>query len=286
MDLVNDQNIAQTIAEEARKPIALLKGDDRGTLMAVPEGFRLETDACLEKMQDRPWRKAGAVRVKTADSFIHYVNTHKREESLLYAKVDPRNIEAPLQITAVFNEHQGGEVSDSEPGWRDFQAALIPESSHEWKTWNANNGKQMSQFEFALFIDNNSKDISSQEGYPTGIQMLQMATQFEATQDKQFRSAVRLQSGGANLEFIDTDDAATVEKMQAFDKFMLGLPAFWMGQAYLLEAKLRYRVHGGKLSLWYDLIRPDLVINDAVATILANVQEKTGLPVLYGEIIK
>ncbi|MFT0547890.1 DUF2303 family protein [Allopusillimonas ginsengisoli] len=283
---INEANIAETIVRESRKPQLLSKGNDRCAMYAVPDGFSLQTDSALEKLQNRPWRKTGAIRVKTADSFIHYVNTHKREETLLYAKVDPRNIDTPLQITAVFNEHQGGVVDDSEPGWRDFSAVLIPESSHEWKTWNAHNGKAMSQFEFAMFVDNNSKDISSQDGYPTGIEMLKMATQFEANQDKQFRSAVRLQSGGADLQFIDTDDATTVEKMRAFDKFMIGLPAFWMGQAYLLEAKLRYRVHSGKLSLWYDLIRPDLVINDAVETILANVQEKTNLPVLYGEIIK
>jgi len=116
--------------------------------------------------------------------------------------------------------------------------------------------------------------------------MLRMATQFEATQDKQFRSAVRIQSGGVNLECIDTDDAATVEKMQAFDRFMIGIPAFWKGQAYLVEAKLRYRVHSGKLSLWYDLIRPDLVVTDAIDNMLEQIQKAVELPVVYGAIVK
>jgi len=284
MDLI-DQNAVETILKEARTPFDFGFDADAGRLLAVPEGWQVETDAKLEQLQPRPYRAKGQVATKTVESFSHYVNTHKREESLLYAVVDEQS-PTPLRVTAVFNEHQGRQVDDNEAGWRDFSATLTPDVSHEWKIWTGHSGKSMNQFEFALFIEDNIKDISSQENYPSGTDMLKMATQFEATQDKKFRSAVRIQSGGVNLECIDTDDAATVEKMQAFDRFMIGIPAFWKGQAYLLEAKLRYRVQSGVLTLWYDLIRPDLVVNDAIDNILDQVKEATGLPVLYGAIVK
>lgn len=284
MDLI-DQNAVETILKEARVPFDFGFTSDAGRLIAVPEGWQLQTDAQLEQLQPRPYRVKGQVATKTVESFSHYVNTHKREESLLYAVVDEHST-TPLRVTAVFNEHQGGEVDENQPGWRDFTATLTPDVSHEWQNWTSNSGKRMNQFEFALFIEDNIKDVSSQEGYPTGTEMLKMATQFEATQDKKFRSAVRVQSGGVNLECIDTDNAATVEKMQAFDRFMIGIPAFWKGQAYLLEAKLRYRVQSGVLTLWYDLIRPDLVVNDAIDKILDDVKQATGLPALYGAIVK
>ena len=281
-----EKNIAETIALESRKPQELHTGIDRGTLFAIPDGFHLSTDAPLEDMQDAPSRKKGHVGVKTTDSFVHYVNKHKQTESLLYAQVDTTNIQTPLVIKAVFNDHQGEHLNETAAGWRDFTASLTPEASHEWKTWNARDGKPMDQFTFAQFLDDNIKDISSQEGYPTGTDMLKMALKFELSQDKRIKSAIRIQSGGTNIEYVDDDDAATVERMQAFDKFMLGVPTFWMGQAYTLEAKLRYRVREGKLALWYDLVRPDLVVNDAVAKILEDVQQKTALAVLYGGITK
>ena len=284
MDLV-DKNAVESILEGARVPFCIGVEADHGLLIAVPEGWDIATDTQLEQLQNHPYRAKGQVATKTVESFAHYVNTHKHDESLLYALVDPTST-TPLKVTAVFNEHQGGTAGDNKPGWRDFTATLTPEVSHEWKIWTARSGTPMNQYEFALFIEDNIKDISSQENYPTGTNMLKMATQFEATQDKKFRSAVRIQSGGVNLECIDTDDAATVEKMQAFDRFMIGVPVFWKGQAYLLEAKLRYRVHSGSLSLWYDLIRPDLVVNDAIDNILAQVAEATNLPVLHGAIVK
>ncbi len=281
-----EKNIAETIALESRKPQELHAGIDRGVLFAIPDGFHLSTDASLEQMQDAPSRKKGHVSVKTTDSFVHYVNKHKQPESLLYAQVDTTNINTPLVIKAVFNDHHGENLNETPAGWCDFTASLTPEASHEWKTWLSRDGKPMDQFAFAQFLDDNIKDISSQEGYPSGTDMLKMALQFELSQDKRIKSAIRIQSGGTNIEYVDDDDAATVARMQAFDKFMLGIPTFWMGQAYTLEAKLRYRVREGKLSLWYDLVRPDLVVNDAVAKILEDVQQKTQLAVLYGGIAK
>lgn len=281
-----ETNIAETIARESRKPELLIAGKNRGNLFAIPNGFDLQADSALEQMQDAPYRKKGHVSVQTADSFTQYVNKHKQAESLLYALVDTTNINTPLVIKAVFNDHHGAALNATPAGWRDFTASLTPEASHEWKTWNARDGKQMDQFTFAQFLDDNIKDISSQQGYPSGTDMLQMVLRFELSQDKRIKSAIRIQSGGTNIEYVDDDDAATVERMQAFDKFMLGIPTFWMGQAYMLEAKLRYRVREGKLSLWYDLVRPDLVVNDAVAKILEEVQQKTELTVLYGGITK
>ncbi|NYT59460.1 DUF2303 family protein [Alcaligenaceae bacterium] len=285
MDLV-DKNAVDTILDAAGQPFSFPIGADNGQLIAVPEGWSLETDARLEQLQNAPYRKKGHSAFKAPDSFVAYVNKHKQTESLLYAQVNAQNNAAPLTIRAVFNDHQGAGLNDTNAGWCDFTASLAPQASHEWKTWTELNSKPMSQFEFALFIEDNIKDVATEEGYPSGTEMLKMALQFELSQDKRIKSAIRIQSGGTNIEYVDNDDAATVERMQAFDKFMLGIPVFWQGQAYFLEAKLRYRVREGVLKLWYDLVRSDLVVDDAVKQILADVQQKTDVTVLYGEIVK
>lgn len=279
-------NIAETIAHEARKPERLVSGDDRGALYAVPVGYNIVTDADLERMQNAPFRKKGNVAFKATESFVVYVNKHKQPESLLYAQVDARNFSSPLKVLAVLNDHQPGNLNETVAGWKDFTAWLMPQASHEWKTWTQFDGKRMSQFEFAQFIEDNIKDVANEDGYPTGTDMLKMAVQFEMSQDKRIKSAIRIQSGGTNIEYVDNDDAATVERMEAFNKFMLGIPVFWQGQAYYLEAKLRYRVREGVLSLWYDLVRPDIVVDDAVKQILSDIEANIEVPVLYGEIFE
>ena len=279
------ENYAQTIANEARRP-TILGSTSRANVIALPEGWNLKTDASMEQYGDYPYRKKGITSFKVQESFVEYVCKHKLENTVLYAKVNKDDGKNPLVVTAVFNDHDHNEMDEPQAGWQDFRAHLVPQASHEWLVWTENSGKKMSQFQFAAFIDDNIKDISSQEGYPTGTDMLQMALQFELTHDKRMKSAIRLQSGGTNIEYIEDDDASTVKRMQAFDKFMLGIPVFWRGQAYAVEAKLRYRVREGELTLWYDLVRTDVVVDDAVENILAAVGNGTDSSILYGEIVK
>lgn len=278
------ENYAQTISKEARRPVVIRTQDGRGDLVALPGDWNLQTDTSLEKLQDTPYRKKGMAKFTVMESFVSYVNKHKRPNSTIYAKANSSEKNQPLTVTAVFNDHTP-EVNGIAPaGWQDFRAVLVPDISHEWSTWSSKDGKGMSQFEFAQFIDDNVKDISSSDGYPTGTEMLKMALAFELSQDKRIKSAIRIQSGGTNIEYVDDDDAATVERMKAFDKFMLGIPVFWHGQAYAVEAKLRYRVREGKLTLWYDLVRTDVVMDDAVEHILSQITSGTESEILYGEI--
>ena len=278
------ENIAETVAREARKPMPLGQDDETGaTLFAVPEGWSLQTDQCMEKLALTPYRKRGKATFVDTASFVTYVNTHKKPESKLYATVDQAS-ESPLAITAIFNDHQASDVNESKAGWLDFNARLLPKASHEWKKWTAHDGKAMSQFDFAQFIEDNMKDIATKEGLPNGTEMLRMALQFELTQDKRIKTAIRIQSGGTNIEYVEDDDTGTVERMSAFDRFALGIPVFWRGQPYYIEAKLRYRLREGVLKIWYDLIRPDVIVDDAVEGILETVSNEVGLPVLYGHV--
>lgn len=282
-------NFAETIARIAPHPVELVNTGS-GRLFAVPEGYSLQTDSALQKLQPTPARKAGTVKLKTLSSFVQYVNQHKQPESQLYAAVNAKSADTPLVVTAVLNDHMHGDLSASPAGWCDFKAILSPDSSPEWKTWIGANGQKMSQMEFATFIEDNihcfaGNDVEGGKGFPSGGEMLQMALQFEASSDKRIRSAVRLQSGGVQIEHVDTDDAATVSRMQAFDRFRLGLAPFWRGDSYPLEAKLRYRNTSGGLTLWFDLVRPDRVVDHAVEEMLAQIETGTAITPIFGSIV-
>ena len=113
--------------------------------------------------------------------------------------------------------------------------------------------------------------------------MLEMALTFEANQDMRFKSAIRLQNGGVQMSFVQDDDAQTLQKMQVFDRFSIGLPVFWNGDAYRIDARLRYRVRDGKLTFWFELIRQDKVLEAATQTLIGQIREKTGNPFFFGE---
>lgn len=270
-----NQNLAETIFRQAREPQELLHSLNSGKLFAVPDGWSLKTDAEMERLQLRPFRKKGNIIFTTSESFVDYVNLHKTEETRIYA-VSSEN--SPLIVKAVFNENQPGQEL---PGWCDFTAAFVPKTAFEWETWTKNDRKRMSQFDFAVFVEENLKDIyqppaeTGQVAMPSGAQMLEMAIKFEVNSEKRLKSTIRLQSGGSNLDFVDNDDAATIERMSVFDKFSIGIPVFWKAQGYVLNARLRYRNEGGKLMLWYELIRPDLTVDDAVNDALDLIEKGT-----------
>ncbi|SAI59050.1 Uncharacterized conserved protein [Bordetella ansorpii] len=279
-------NIAESVEAIARKPFPILEMG-KHNLIAVPSGYTLETDEKLLPLQQTPSRKRGKVVTQTLESFCEYVNFHKTPQTVIYAVVSRDNAAQPLVLTAVFNDHlQGVDMSGDFAGWQDFSAVLAPRPSHEWLLWSKNNSQALGQAAFAEFIDDNLKDIADVEGHPTGAMMLQMAINMEITQDKKIRASTRVQSGGVSIEYVENDNAETAARMEAFDRFTLGIPAFWRGLAYQLDARLRYRVREGKLTIWYDLVRPDLVIDAAVDAMAEQATKETGVPLVFGSIAK
>ena len=60
---------------------------------------------------------------------------------------------------------------------------------------------------------------------------------------------------------------------------------FENGDPWRVEAKLRYRIgDGGKLSIWYELVRPHKVIEAAVKELRATIATDTGLNILVGSL--
>ena len=152
----------------------------------------------------------------------------------------------------------------------------------EWNRWTGNDTEPLSQTGFAMFIEDNLADIAAVEGMPTGQQLLEMATSFQANQDMRFKSAVRLQNGGVNMSFVQDDDNQTLAQMKLFEKIAIGIPVFWNGDAYQITARLRYRVKEGRLTFWYELIRHDKVLEDATKTLINKIQDATGVPLYFG----
>jgi len=280
LDSQQHENMAQTLANELKQPISIAESEKFPSVrrVALPPGWSMK-EYNDEKLLSAPCRKTANVSLQDDTSFTNYLKKHgSLANSSIWCHANYSNSE--IKFTAILNDH-GDE--ESQPAWRDHLATFKPKFSEEWARWIRNNKTAFSQAEFAAFIEENMKDIASVEGSPSGGQMLEMALNFEANQDMRFKSAVRLQSGGINMSFIQTDDAQTIAQMQMFDRFTLGLPVFWSGDAYQVNARLRYRQREGKLTFYYELIRQDKVLEDATLTLINKIRESTGNPFFFGD---
>ena len=268
-----DANFARTIADEARRP--LMDVVFGRPLVFLPHEYTMQD---LQAMAPAPTRKAGTVLLSDADSFVAYVLKHRSDDGTgIYCRAD--FAKGDVRLVAVFNDHTAGSA-----GWRDHQAIYDVPKSEEWKRWTGRNGQAFTQAEFAAFIEENQRDIASADGLPTGGDMLAMALSLEINQDARFKSSVRLQSGGVEMTLVDQEDDATLKRMQVFERFALGVAPFFNGEPYQLVARLRYRAQEGRLRFWYELVRPDLVVQHAAQTMVTKVAAETAVPVLMGHL--
>jgi len=281
METTNElSNIAQTLAKEMKSPIEIIS-EPGGNMKrcALPPGWQLVEKDDDAKILAAPRRKIAKVKLHDSESFIEYIKRHgSLTDSTIWCVADYKA--GKVNFLGILNDH--GE-DENKPDWRDHRATFYPEFSEEWTRWINKNKQAFNQADFAAFIEDNLKDIVSHDNSPTGAQMLEMALTFEANQDMRFKSAIRLQNGGVQMSFVQDDDAQTLQKMQVFDRFSIGIPVFWNGDAYRVDARLRYRVRDGKLTFWFELMRQDKVLEAATQTLITVIREKTGNPFFFGE---
>ncbi len=276
------ENLAQTLARvlpEAKllsaTSLADIRAQDGITQIAVPKGFELK-QIDHEALLLNPRQTKAVATLSDCESFLAYVQRHTQERTVVWCDFDPQTYK--LAFTAVIDEH-----AHSAAGWRKHRAQYQPAMSAEWLTWSGANKQSKGQIEFAEFIERHEPDIATQEGYPTSLQMLKMATEFEANSDKRIKSVVRLQGGGVRMDYVDDDNAETLAQMQVFEKFQIGIPVFWSGPGYRIDARLKYRHGQGKVSFWYELIRPDRVHEAAAKELIERVRAGIGaVPMLMG----
>lgn len=256
-------------------PMVPLQDDEaRIPFVVLPAGCHIED---IEKLLPFPTRKRAEVSVTTTDSFIAYSKKHgSLDECVIYAQVDAEKSACVLR--ALMNDN-----GEDAPKWRDHRCTFAPSLSVEWKRWIEKNGKQMNQADFATWIEDNLGDIANVPNMPTGAQMLQLALAFEATADKRLKSRINLQSGGVRFEYVEDEDKDTRTAMEVFSRFTLGIPVFdGSTDAYPVEARLKYRDNGGKVTFWYELIRPDRAFKTAVQSSIDRIKAETGFLLLFG----
>jgi len=245
-----------------------------------PKGFDVFLHPTL---LSNPTRKTGTVTLVEVESFIDTIKRQGSDAStVVYLDVD--YVKQTIAATAVFNEHDAG---DGKAGWRDHRATFSPRFSEEWRRWNLAHKKAFKQAEFAQFLEENIGDIVSPNGgkLPTGSDVLTFVSCLEETRNVKYGSAINLQNGMVQIEFVEQGDSATKGKLDVFKRFAIGVRPFFKGTGYQLEALLRYRIdrNSGEITFWFDLQRPDRVLEDASTEIVEAIRAKAGVPVVFGD---
>ena len=262
---------------------AEIKSKDNAHHLLAPKDYTLHNiSEAIEKQNPAPARKKGTAVLQSLDSLIAYCNDQGQDaaadktaasaHATSYIYADSNN----HIFTAVFNDQRGEHT-----GWRDHRATYQAKQTPECIRWLTHSGKKFTQTEFAEFIEDNITDVVN------GEILLAVATTIAATTGINFISSRRLQDGQTQItynEVIDAkagqDGALTIPKT-----FALGLRVFANDtQGYALEARLKYRLTGsGGITLHYELVRMERVIEDAIKGYIERLEQETGYIVLLGQ---
>lgn len=220
-----------------------------------------------------PPRKIGTVKMGDAASFVKYWEIHREDSSVIYADI------AKPGFTALFDEHE-----KHAPKYRSHRATFSPQFSPEYKEWIAKNRQPFAgNEELALWIEDQLPDFVT----PGGAAMLQMALNFKVVQNASFGKAIRLKDGRTVFSYTnDVQGSSDHESgsVQIPDQFEIAIPVYagLNVSNHQFLARFRYRLNGGKLTLWYELIRPHKVIESAYGGMVAEIEKGSGVVVMFG----
>jgi uncharacterized protein YfdQ (DUF2303 family) len=235
-------------------------------VIVLPKGAEIQE---LDHLRDKPQHIAQYIRVHTAESFTRYFNQFATDDSIIL--VDTKK----ASILGIIDFHMDAD----HPDWCAHRLHFTMAATHEWNAWQTNSGTWFGQEAFGLFLEENLDEIID----PPGAEMLEIALNLKAKTGIHFRKSTRLDNGEIKLLYEETIDASAGIKgeFKVPEQFTIGLRLFEGGEPYKLNARLRYRIKDGQLTLKYDLVRPHKTHEAAVA----DTEEYIRNVIDHGEII-
>jgi uncharacterized protein YfdQ (DUF2303 family) len=262
---MSEQNAAVT--EEFAPAYALGKKQVINTeykgvpVFVIPQDMKVANLSELVNEQlPRPYSLQQLVKIITEESFIAYYNRFATDSSTIFVN------DANSSFTAVLDYHE----APNTPSWKRHTAHYECPKTKEWGNWMKFNNEKMSQEEFALFIEDNIKEIIE----PNGADMLQIASTLKASNSVDFKSGIRLDNGQVQFNYTETiaGQAGVAGQLEIPEKIKLIMAPFLKGSAYEIEARFRYRIAQGGLTMWYTLIRPHVFVDDAFADVVEKIK--------------
>lgn len=241
----------------------------------------------LAEYDGAPERRSGTAKILTLQSFIDLLNRHKDADSAIFGLLDATS----PSLLGVVDYH----TNDHKPRFGAHRISYAFPISTEWRSWQGMNGKSMTQGEWAAFVEERIADLSSptveERGhYETLFQtkiaepseLIQLSRGMAISVEARVKETRVLQSGESEVIFEEVHKDGAGQKLIVPGLFIINIPLFLDGKPTRVLARLRYRRQEGRLSWFYQLYRPDLVMRDALHADLEQAGAATGLPVFEG----
>lgn len=273
------ENMMKTLIDSTQQPVVgtliqpVPSNSEFPRVVAVKHGYELHD---MEKYLPAPLTLAATPLLTDEQSFVEYVNQFKGDGTRIYA--DLNSEKSIFTLNAMLDDH----VKPGDPARRLHRATYTPLTSLDWRRWLEKNRNSFDQEAFAEWIEDNIRAIATKDGFPTGAQMMKVATDFSASANLTYRSKKNLQNGQQQITYIEEATPANEMTVVTPDSFLLGIRVFANGDGYELKARLKYRATGAKLNFTYELDRPDLVFDAAAREVISRVAEATEVPLLFG----
>lgn len=295
---------AETVAELAKKSteariMKVGSGDENeAQILILPQGMEATSiKEYLDEYRDFPERVQGTAHLTELASFVAHVNRFKDSASAIFADTKPG---AP-KLLAVLDYHDAKDGDrDEEARWCDHHAEYAFPLSPEWQEWNRLNKAEMSQEQFAAFIEGRILEIGDpaaiREGTKPTVEkltrlgvnlappdaLMALARGLHVRVGQTVINAHNLQTGETELTFKEEHKDVNGEALKVPNAFLVEVPVFKLGAVYQLVARLRYRVREQRVTYWYELHRTDLVFDHAVREAAETARKETGLPLFFG----
>lgn len=236
----------------------------------VPEGHKLESLLNFQ-FSERPQRKKGSAALFDAESFCGYFSRFKDANSIIFVDQDA------MSFRGVLNYH---EEENGAPRHGDFECSFKLRETEPWKRWKAGHEKPKNQVDFARFIEDNLADIYA----PPAAAMLELSRDLQVHSEAEFQSANKLSNGQTKLVYSEQIKATIGQGTQEVpDKFTIRL-AIFHGQAVRdIELRLRLRLSGGKLSMWWEIPRLEEILLSEMDSAASKIKDACGAPMFYGK---
>lgn len=217
-----------------------------------------------------PVRTRAHPKFYDAASFCQYVGAFEQAETRIFAA---RKVST---VTAIIDYHR-----KQVPNWCDHRATLQLTASPEWNTWWAQSGKQTDQAAFARFLEDNAPDIIR----PAAATMMEIAETINISSTAKFDSGIKRTSGQTRISFSEDIEGKAGKSGDLLipDSFVIRVPIYQGMEPTEITARFRFRLVGGKLTLWFDLLRASQAVESAFRQIVEGIATATSRPVLNGE---
>lgn len=271
IDEQNEMNGVQSAIEAGKAAVQTeaILNDDGGKHIRLPSGFKLEKITCLNPMLPKDVSQTESLIEQK--SFTDYVNRFKGAGTIIRANPSCGKMNATLDY------HKPSNGAKAEPNRCSHNIDFNCDFDENWKRWRKIDGRELSQTDFAYFVEEMLHTI----GEPNGADLLDMAENLKINRGVAFQSGKRLSNGTMNIKYTEVDEAkSNGGDVTVPEDITIVSPIYMLRKAISIKAKLRYRMEKGQpLVFIVDILNREVIEFEDFKLMADEVAKATECPV-------